>query len=356
MAWICGREGIEADDEVLAVLAQAGDGSVRDSLSALDQAIACCGTKLDAVEVRALLGAFSLDSLHQVTEALATSGSGRMLEIVAELERNGHNLQHFCRELARYFRNLVVAKIAGVGTRLIAASAQESGRLAEIAAGFSEEDLTRYLQLSLDLYGELQRSLEPRLHLEIGLLRMVQAGKLLPIEEALAMVGGGTPTPPAPPVRRAEPAKTAPARTASAGQAAPPTPAVSTPAAAPSDDSGWKGKLHAALMELGMAQTAHALDHSQVSESAGRLRIVAPKFYRLSMKEADLRKAIEQAGLGSPLLAIEFSDEAPGADAAPTPQARQDDELTARALAHPEVQRFRETFGGQVRAVRNLKE
>src|SRR6267142_6952934 len=79
MEWICRQEGIEADPEVLAVLAQAGEGSIRDSLSALDQAIACCGTKLDAREVRALLGAFSLDSLEQITQALQASDSARML-------------------------------------------------------------------------------------------------------------------------------------------------------------------------------------------------------------------------------------------------------------------------------------
>ncbi len=67
MAWICEQEGIEADPEALAVLAAAGEGSVRDSLSALDQAIACCGTKLNAADVRALLGAFSLESLEKVT-------------------------------------------------------------------------------------------------------------------------------------------------------------------------------------------------------------------------------------------------------------------------------------------------
>ncbi len=61
MDWICHQEGIEAGPEVLSVLAQAGEGSIRDSLSALDQAIACCGNKLDAKEVRALLGAFSMD-------------------------------------------------------------------------------------------------------------------------------------------------------------------------------------------------------------------------------------------------------------------------------------------------------
>src|SRR6478672_3833076 len=136
MAWICGQEGIEADSEALAVLAQAGEGSIRDSLSALDQAIACCGTKLDAKEVRALLGTFSLEALAQVTESLAGSNSSRMLDMVGELERNGHNLQHFSRELARYFRNLLVAKISGSDTRLIAASNAERAQLSEISATF----------------------------------------------------------------------------------------------------------------------------------------------------------------------------------------------------------------------------
>ena len=207
MEEICVKEGIETNPEVLSVLAQAGEGSVRDSLSALDQAIACCGAKLDAVEVRGMLGLFSLDSLGEVTQALAAEDSRRMLDLVMELERNGRSLQHFCRELARYFRNLLVVKVAGANTRLIAASAREQERLAEVASGFSEDDLTRYLQLTLDLFKDLQFSLQPRLHLEIGLLRLVQAGRLVSIEEALSDLGSGgstpaptrKPTPPAPP-------------------------------------------------------------------------------------------------------------------------------------------------------------
>src|SRR3982751_3388682 len=78
MRWICGQEGIQADDEVLAVLAQAGEGSVRDSLSALDQAIACCGTTLKSFELRGLLGLFSVESLEIVTQALESGDSARM--------------------------------------------------------------------------------------------------------------------------------------------------------------------------------------------------------------------------------------------------------------------------------------
>src|SRR5260221_3718338 len=61
LEWIIGQTGITADADAVAVLARAGEGSVRDSLSALDQAIACCGDKLDAAEVRTLLGMFSLE-------------------------------------------------------------------------------------------------------------------------------------------------------------------------------------------------------------------------------------------------------------------------------------------------------
>src|SRR4051812_4478550 len=88
MEYIAKEEGITYDGEVLSVLAQAGEGSVRDSLSALDQAIACCGDRLEAAQVRELLGIFSLDSMGQVTQALTAGDSRRMLDIVAELESN----------------------------------------------------------------------------------------------------------------------------------------------------------------------------------------------------------------------------------------------------------------------------
>ena len=129
MEWICQQEGIEADDEVLGVLAQAGEGSVRDSLSALDQAIACCGTTLkrcrSAAAARAVLARVAAEVSRGARQRAMPK---RMLDVVAELERNGRSLQHFCRELARYFRNLLVAKSPGRDTldRRIAARAGAS--------------------------------------------------------------------------------------------------------------------------------------------------------------------------------------------------------------------------------------
>jgi DNA polymerase-3 subunit gamma/tau len=371
MEEICAKEGVEADPEVLSVLAQAGEGSVRDSLSALDQAIACCGLKLDATEVRGLLGMFSLDSLHEVTQALAAEDSRRMLDLVLELDRNGRNLQHFCRELARYFRNLLVAKVAGANTRLIAASPHEQERLVEIAAGFSEEDLTRYLQLTLDLFKDLQFSLQPRLHLEIGLLRLVQASRLLPIEEALASLGGGpAPAKPAPvrkPAPSAAPSSSAPAAKTPPATAAPPasTPSAASnapassagpsPAAAPTSATApWKDRLHAALMELGMQFTADAVEHSEVTEGKGELQFLAPEEFALAMNEKDILKAVQKIA-GRPMR-IKVTLGTPNSAATRVAKPPQDD-VSERALSHPEVRRFQEMFpDAQVRVVRNLKE
>jgi DNA polymerase-3 subunit gamma/tau len=386
MSWICQQEGIDADPEALAVLAQAGEGSVRDSLSALDQAIACCGSKLHAAEVRALLGAFSLESLEMVTQALTGSDPRRMLEVVDELERNGRNLQHFSRELARYFRNLLVTRITGgdavLGARLVAASDAQRARLAEIAASFSEEDLTRYLQLSLDLFRDLQTSLQPRFHLELGLVRLVQAGRLLPIEQALAQLESGaaptasapvvraastpTPTPtraPAPPprqgpspfdqdrVRKAAPRPPEPQ--SSGANALAPDP---LPAPAPMEVGDWRQKLHTALMELNMPFTADAVENSSIVETAGELKITTSKAYKLALREDDLRQAVNR--ISPRPLRIKVTVGAVDPPSAPLESRApvQEDDATKRALANPEVQRFQEVFDGKIYKVRNLKE
>ncbi len=402
--WIAKQEGIEADTEALSVLARAGEGSVRDSLSALDQAIACCGAKLNAAEVRGLLGMFSIDSLDQVTQALAAGDSKRMLDVVAELESNGRSLQHFARELARYFRNLLVMKITNGGSgdaaRLVAASPNEQIKLSETAAQFSEEDLTRYLQLSLNVFSDLQTSLQPRLHLEIGLLRMVHAGKLQSIEDALAGLGGagvggagvskpgsgssgsGSPpakTPPAKLVTRPAPVSAAPpASTNPGGTPRPPaSPDAPDPGAAPnttgqsSTPADLRSRLHAALIEAKQMHIADAVEHSELVESPNELVITTPKMYAMYLKQPGFEVAVTRVLERSVRITVKVGEPAasevsgdsgsvatpigarPGARAGDT----RTDETAARALENPEVQRFQEMFpDSQVRTVRNLRD
>src|SRR5665213_800299 len=334
MREICVSEGIETDEEALAVIAQAGEGSVRDSLSALDQAIACCGNKLDAAAVRTLLGAFSLDAMAQVTTALANQDGGAVLALVDDLERNGGSPQHFSRELSRYLRNLLVTKIAGGDSRLIAASPDERAQMTSIAGGFAEEDLTRYLQLSLDLFRDLQFSLQPRFHLEIGLLKMVQAGKLTGIEEALASL----------------PIAALPNQRAGDDPPAKAIAAVTVPT-----NADWRTRLHEAMTAAGLTFSADAIAGSEVALVNNELQIIAAKQFQLDLGREEIQRALKHMGLPAQRFKITFSE----SKAAPAPvrkAAPAKDEVTERALAHPEVQRFRELFGGEVRTVRNLKE
>ena len=361
MRYIVKEEGIEASDEVLSVVAHAGEGSVRDSLSALDQAIACCGTTLNVDEVRALLGVFGVGSLRSVADAVIQQDGSLMLDIVQELEATGQSLQHFSRELSRYWRNLLVAKLSGKPTRLIAASDQEQESMLETAGQFSEEDLTRYLNLTLDLYKALQYSLQPRLHLELGLIKLVHAGRLQSIESALAGLGKApAPAPvlsasaratvPRPPAFQA-PAPSAPKVTVEA----PPPPPVEV-ALAPTGD--LRTDLHAALTKEGLNFSADAILQADVSLHGSDLLVRGAKSLSFGLQDPGVARVASKL-LGKPVRVKFEVGESSNKAAAPAPvrAAGEDTELRDRALSHPGVKRFQELFqDAQVRTVRNLNE
>ncbi|HME35640.1 MAG TPA: DNA polymerase III subunit gamma/tau [Candidatus Sulfotelmatobacter sp.] len=182
------RENIEADDDALALLAEAGDGSMRDALSILDQAIASASGRVTADSVRNLVGAAPAHILEQVMQAVSESRSEEILRQVDHLISEGHSPTHFARQMVRFLRNATVAKIAGKDSPLLQVSSEERERVARVAALFGEEDLTRHLQIMLRTHGELGYKQEQRFHLELGLLKMAHAQKLLPIEQLLSDV------------------------------------------------------------------------------------------------------------------------------------------------------------------------
>jgi DNA polymerase-3 subunit gamma/tau len=180
------REKIEADDDALALLAEAGDGSMRDALSILDQAIASSSERLTADSVRNLVGAAPAHILEQVMQAVSEGKSEEILRQVDHLISEGHSPTHFARQMVRFLRNATVAKIAGKDSSLLQISSEERERVARVADLFGEEDLTRHLQIMLRTHGELGYKQEQRFHLELGLLKMAHAQKLIPIEQLLS--------------------------------------------------------------------------------------------------------------------------------------------------------------------------
>jgi len=196
---LAAREKIEADEDALALLAEAGDGSMRDALSILDQAIASAEGRLTAEQVRQLVGAAPFSVLEDVMRAVAEGASEQVLRLVDKLITEGHSPTHFARQLVRFLRNATVAKIAGGNSPLLQISGDERQRVARVAEWFSEEDLARHLQIMLRTHSELGYRQEQRFHLELGLLKMAHAQRLLPIEQLLSEAG--VPGPVRPPGR-----------------------------------------------------------------------------------------------------------------------------------------------------------
>src|SRR5580658_9343051 len=189
---IATRENLKIEPGALAVIARMAEGSLRDALSLLEQARAYCGDVIADKEVRELLGVVPEDSLNELVESIAEGSADRALGLVHTFQKEGRNLQHFCREAIRHMRNLLIARVSGADSDLIAATADQRPALAKAAAQFTEEDLTRFFQILLQTDDDLRRKPDPRVHLEMGLLRLINAQRLAPMEELLAELRSGT--------------------------------------------------------------------------------------------------------------------------------------------------------------------
>ena len=187
---IAREEKLTIEPGAVAVLARAAEGSLRDGLSLLEQAIAYSGDAITDAQVRELLGVVAESVLDSLVDAISEQSAEMALSLVHRLIGDGQNLQHFCREAIRHFRNLLVARVCGADSELVAAPEDERPRLAEQAARFSEEDLTRFFNTLLATDADLRRAPDPRLHLELGLLKLINARRLAPIEEVLAGLRG----------------------------------------------------------------------------------------------------------------------------------------------------------------------
>jgi DNA polymerase-3 subunit gamma/tau len=122
-------------------------------------------------------------------QAVSQGASQDVLRTVDRLIGEGHSPTHFARQLVRFLRNTIVAKVAGGDSSLLQISSDERQRVARVAEMFSEEDLARHLQIMLRTHGEIGYRQEQRFHLELGLLKMTHAQRLIPIEQLLSEAG-----------------------------------------------------------------------------------------------------------------------------------------------------------------------
>ena len=273
---IAKTENLKIEAGAVAVIARAAEGSLRDGLSLLEQAIAYSGDTITDAQVRELLGVVAESVLDELVGAIATQSAERALGLVHRLIADGQNLQHFCREAIRHFRNLLVARVCGADSELVAAPSDERLRLGQQAEKFSEEDLTRFFNILLATDEDLRRKPDPRLHLEMGLLRLINAQKLAPLEEVLAEMRGEL---------RVHPREKA--RTAEAA----PLPSAVAPLATPSAKSAVASSTAAGMSMASVSSSASSASFASAGSarpaSAAPLPVSPPRIVTRAAEEGD---------------------------------------------------------------------
>ncbi len=168
-----------AEDAALALLAEAGDGSMRDALSIMDQAIASAPVEvMDAPrtrsrdQIRELMGSVPNAVFERLMEAVSAGQSARLMEQISNklISMLEHSPSALARQLVRYLRNCLMAKLGGENTGLLEIAQDERARAVRTAVLFTEEELTRNLQIALRTFDDLNYRQEQRFHLELGLL------------------------------------------------------------------------------------------------------------------------------------------------------------------------------------------
>jgi DNA polymerase-3 subunit gamma/tau len=397
---IAGKENIQTDDEALAVLAEAGDGSMRDALSIMDQAIACCGTRLSGELVRGLVGNVGSEVFEDLMGTVLRSSSEEALRTLDRLMIEGHNPAHFARQLVRFLRNAVVAKVAGDDSSLLQISSDERARVGRVASQFSEEDLARFLQIMLRTFDELGYRQEQRFHLELGVLKLVHAQRILPLEQILSQVAGETQKSPEaqrapltrPPVAASS---SAPALGAAPRQQSPVSPfeadrarkgrsfdpemsaapaavqaqtsatatAVAVEEPQTSEDPGTIfGHVLAELEKAGHKMLASTLESGSVTLKGNELLVslaqtAAVIDLMMGAEPRRLANAAASAAMGRPAK-VNVVSGVPAAinGAATVVRPRNGASARSRAAEDPIVQRMREKFGAEIRTVIDHRE
>jgi DNA polymerase III subunit gamma/tau len=185
LRYICGQEGISVDDTSLHIIARKADGALRDALSIMDQAIAFCGQTITRQGLLEALNVVGSDRLFEMIECAARRETTRAMQIVDALLMEGHDIQEFLIALTEHLRNLYLARdVASAG--LIEATEEELAQMRKAATDFSEQDLLRMLHLVNEAQFKVREAQQPRIQLEITILRLVTMDRSESLNQLLA--------------------------------------------------------------------------------------------------------------------------------------------------------------------------
>jgi DNA polymerase III subunit gamma/tau len=377
---VANDERIHVSDAALALIARAAEGSVRDSLSLFDQVLAFTGDEVPDADVAGLLGLVDRELLHRASNAIVEGNSLAMLALVESLADYGADYRNFVRELVLHLREILLVKLAPAESPLLhGILPEELDRLRALAGALSEEDLLRGIDVLTQAETELRNAPDPRVGLDLVLLKLVQLRRLLPFTELVARVerlAGDPKAFPAPLAKAASiPATAPPSRPAGRGPAlfeapaaAPPAPADPAPPAARREllasappAPGPAETLLARMIELcqGRPSLAAPLRAAKARLEGDRFLVeVPPDFLAFGAMHADEYRDLARKAAGRNLpVEIVAGQTSLAEDPPPTPSSEEKrrQKLRGEVEKEPAVQEALAIFEGRVADVREAK-
>src|SRR5438067_2697036 len=180
-------EKISISDDAIREIARAGDGSMRDAQSALDQVISFAGDKIKTEDVEKALGIAGADVLARIINGIAENKPAEALTIVDDLVMRGHNLRNFCRDVLGHLRDLLIVKVSG-DAKLLESSSSQTEALQKQAALFSESDLVRFFHSLAETEASLKDAANPRYQVEVGLVKLMEMRRLAPLGDLVGRI------------------------------------------------------------------------------------------------------------------------------------------------------------------------
>src|SRR5687767_8638138 len=188
---ICKAEGIKAERAALEIVARRGEGSVRDSLSLLDQIIAFSGRSIAVADVATILGLSETNFFARIVTLIASGDHGAILEALQEAADSGRDFKMLYRDLLNFVRNLLLMA-GGASESLLAGSPEDLATIRSAAEQFSYTDLLRIANLLLRDDETVNRAEHQRLAVEIALLKAATFPRLKSVEQVIAGGAGAS--------------------------------------------------------------------------------------------------------------------------------------------------------------------
>jgi DNA polymerase III subunit gamma/tau len=169
---ICKEEGISVDPTSLRQIAKSGGGSMRDSQSFLDQAIAFCGSEINSEAVETVLGAVSQDVLEGFCKNLVDSNALGLIEKIQEIIRSGKDLNIFCRDLMEFIRDLILIQSGAKAEILSNTSGRDTSEVKALAEKLEPDRLRQSFSILAKAEEDMRRSPLPQLIFEMAAIRL----------------------------------------------------------------------------------------------------------------------------------------------------------------------------------------